>query len=736
MVPRTIFEEARSFHQKGDYARAIAMYEEALRDDPKQADVWQLKAMAEHQAGQLATARESAARAIEAGGETVALLMLEGGVLHDMGNLAEAEQRFARAVAAAPNVAGPRVELGRVHLDQGRTQDALADFQAAVSADPNHVRAWNNLGIALQSLNRLDDALRAFNHALTLNPAYPLAHFNVGRIHSVRADPKHALEHAEAAVRYDPSLVEAWLLIGDLQRGMRQGAKAIAAYESAIRAAPANVKAKNVHAETLAEMGRIEEAKREYREISTRVPDNLRAALGANLLLPQVYSDLRNLETARRGYAAGLERLHEAASGFRFSSRNAALAEAAWTNFYLAYQGQNDRALQARYGDLQRRVLEPVLPEFFEPRARRPGGDRIRVGFLSHFFFNCTAGRYFMSWITHLDKSRFETFVYYTNEWVADDTRTIAAAAGTFRHLPKHPLYTVARHVTGDALDILVYPELGMHPDVFTLAGLRLAPVQASGWGHPTTTGLPEIDWFISCTEMEPTQAQEHYRERLALLPGLGTRYAIPRAEATGSRADFSLPEDKTLYLVPQSLFKIHPDNDDLVARVLERDPRGVAVMFTSPRDQVTADFGVRLHQALARRNLSMEDRVLFLESSLTHENYVRLNELCDVMLDTAHWSGGNTSLDALAAGLPIVTLPGRLMRSRQSQAMLRALGCDELVTSDADGFVAKAVELGTNVDLRRSLSERILANRGELFERDEPVRALEAFLERAVIPA
>src|SRR6266849_9251311 len=262
MNPQHI-QEARGFHQKGDFARAIQMYEEALRDDPRLAEVWQLKGMAEHQSGRLHEARRSAARAIEAGGETVPLLLFEGGVLHDLGELAEAEQRFARAAAAQPGAAGPRVELGRVHLDQGRPQEALEDFQAAVGADPNHVRAWNNLGIALQSLNRLDDARRAFNHALTINPTYGLAHFNVARIHSVRADPKHAYEHAELAVRYDPSLVEAWLLIGDLQRAARETAKALQAYESAIRAAPANVKARNVHAEVLGEIGRTEEARRE-----------------------------------------------------------------------------------------------------------------------------------------------------------------------------------------------------------------------------------------------------------------------------------------------------------------------------------------------------------------------------------------------------------------------------------------------------------------------------------------
>jgi predicted O-linked N-acetylglucosamine transferase (SPINDLY family) len=72
-------------------------------------------------------------------------------------------------------------------------------------------------------------------------------------------------------------------------------------------------------------------------------------------------------------------------------------------------------------------------------------------------------------------------------------------------------------------------------------------------------------------------------------------------------------------------------------------------------------------------------------------------------------------------------------MRGRQSQAMLRALGVGgELIAKDADDYVARAVGLGRDRELRRSLSERILANREALFERDEPVRALERFFESA----
>jgi CRISPR-associated protein Csy1 len=406
-----------------------------------------------------------------------------------------------------------------------------------------------------------------------------------------------------------------------------------------------------------------------------------------------------------------------------------------WTNFYLAYQGRNDRDLQRRYGELHRRVLERAVPQLFAPRAIRAPRERVRVGFLSHFFFNCTAGRYFASWITHLDRTRFETVVYYTNEWVADDTRTIAAAADRFRHLPGRPLADIARQVVADELDVLVYPELGMHPETFTLAGLRLAPVQCCGWGHPNTTGLPEIDWFISCAEMEPADAQAHYSERLALLPGLGTRYSRPRGETTGTRADFGIPEDRTAYLVPQSIFKIHPDNDALIAQVLARDPRGVAVMFASHHDRLTQDFAARLGRSLTARGVDIHERVIFLAPFVPHARYLRLNALCDAMIDTLHWSGGNTSLDALASGLPVATCPGALMRGRQSQAMLRTLGVPELIAATPDELVEIALRLGTDRAWRDELSSRITANAPALFERDEPVRALESFLERAAKP-
>ena len=239
------------------------------------------------------------------------------------------------------------------------------------------------------------------------------------------------------------------------------------------------------------------------------------------------------------------------------------------------------------------------------------------------------------------------------------------------------------------------------------------------------------MDRYISCEAMETADASSHYREQLMLLPGLGTNYAMPELAGEPPRAEFGLPEGRTLYLAPQSLFKMHPDNDALIARVLAENADADVVMFEASRERSTRSFRARLDAALAAHGVSPQ-RVRMLKPDLQHAAYLRLNAVCDVMLDSVHWSGGNTSIDAIASALPIVTLPGALMRGRQSAAMLAAMQMPQLVAGDAAGYVAKAVALGRDREARREAADAICERRAALFSRDEPIRALEDLLEAA----
>ncbi len=118
---------------------------------------------------------------------------------------------------------------------------------------------------------------------------------------------------------------------------------------------------------------------------------------------------------------------------------------------------------------------------------------------------------------------------------------------------------------------------------------------------------------------------------------------------------------------------------------------------------------------------------------SLAHKDYLRVNRVCDAMLDTLYWSGGNTSLDALACGLPIVTLPGALMRGRQTAGMLRVIGVTDLVAGDRGDYVRLATRLAGDAAWRGELRRRIEGARDKLFDDRAPIERLQAFFQEVV---
>jgi CRISPR-associated protein Csy1 len=179
-------------------------------------------------------------------------------------------------------------------------------------------------------------------------------------------------------------------------------------------------------------------------------------------------------------------------------------------------------------------------------------------------------------------------------------------------------------------------------------------------------------------------------------------------------------------------MFKIHPDNDRLFARVLAASPGSRLVLFSARHPAVTDRYMKRLAGELAGFGIDVRARVIVLPL-MSHDDYLRVNRLCDFALDTLYWSGGNTSLDALASGLPIVTHPGEFMRGRQSAAMLRLMRVDELIARDRDDYVSIASRLADDPAWRMGLARRIAEGRVNVFDDSTPPAAFAAAIEQRV---
>jgi CRISPR-associated protein Csy1 len=137
----------------------------------------------------------------------------------------------------------------------------------------------------------------------------------------------------------------------------------------------------------------------------------------------------------------------------------------------------------------------------------------------------------------------------------------------------------------------------------------------------------------------------------------------------------------------------------------------------------VTERFAARVQRAIAARGVAPGSQLKFLPRMNTTA-FRRVLAAADVVIDTLRWSGGNTSLDAIASGTPVVTCPGRFMRARQTAAMLRMIGLAELVVDSADDLVARAVSIARDPERNWDLRRRIAERRALLFDQDAPVEA------------
>jgi predicted O-linked N-acetylglucosamine transferase (SPINDLY family) len=487
--------------------------------------------------------------------------------------------------------------------------------------------------------------------------------------------------------------------LGNALRQLDRTAEAMVSYRAALRLDPTLFAAHANLGNHLAEEGHTEEARDHYRHAHGLQPlPRLRFLY--ETLLPVLYDSVDHVRATRAHLVERLRAME--ADGLRVDPTHEIIP----THFYLAYQGENDRdvhAAIARLGGGPRRL--DVRP------GPRRGGKKLRIAFLSAYLRNHTIGQLNHGLIRRLSRDRFEVLVLSIGRPDEGLGRQIRQSADHYLVLPPAP-QAALRAVAELGLDILYLPDVGMDALAWTLAFSRLAGVQVATWGHPVTTGLPTVDYFLSGRDLEVDGAEAHYTEKLIRLPRLGVVYDRPEPSAPGrDRASFGLPERAHLYLCPQTLFKFHPEFDALLGDILRRDPQGLLVLLEGKYPNWTDMLLRRFRRGIG----DVCERVRFL-GKLSRPDFLSLLAAADVMLDPIHFGGGNTSYEGLALATPIVTWPSALLRGRLTYAMYCQMGLPDLVAHDAAGYVERAVRLGTEPDYRQEIRGRIAESAGVLY--------------------
>ena len=460
------------------------------------------------------------------------------------------------------------------------------------------------------------------------------------------------------------------------------------------------------------------------------LPNEYVFQLFKHLTLPIVYNTSEEITFYRERFVLELEKLIQQTSLKTPEDKiNALRGFSSFTNFYLAYQAHNVVESQSKYANLVHQVMVANYSQWVQPQSMPPllENGKIRVGYISSYLHSYSGTLWLTGWLRYCNHQQFEIYCYYTGNDPDPITEQFRQYSDRFRHIP-HNLEAVCQQIIDDKLHILVFPEIGMDAPTIQIAALRLAPVQCSAWGHPVTSGLPTIDYFISSELMEPKNAQLHYSETLIKLPNIGVAYPKPTVgKLNNSRLDFGLREDAVIYLCCQAPFKYLPQYDFILAEIARRVPQA---QFIFPRGELLRE---RLKFAFAAVNLDSEDYCLF-RTIPTRHDYIAINFLSDVFLDTFTWSGGNTSLEAIACNLPIVTCPGEFMRGLHAYSFLKMLGVTDTIAQNEEEYIQIAVKLGLDSQWRRDIAQRMSQRQYDLFDDQVCVTALEGFYRQIVL--
>ncbi len=645
------------------------------------------------------------------------------------GRVGEAYALATAALRAQPGDVRALALFARAALALGHRDEARGTLEGAVSASPQRPEPRVLLAQCLLAIGDAAGARRATDALLALAPDSEQALVLAVESRLRDGQPGDAARLAEDFARRHPASRPALLAWHRALQAARAAPQACLAVSARIAALDGSATDWILHAIALAEAGRLAEADAAIDEALRRDPGFV-PARRMRLLTPspQVHPDADAEARFRASVEAGIDGFG-AAELAALPPAHAELALIAAPRFNCHYLGGPVRDWQARSARVLEALVARALPPP-APRRRRTAGEKPRVGICSAFLRRHTVTRLFGALVEALDPAEFELFLFAPTDQVDEVTQRVGARARRIES-GERTLTEWSATIDRCALDVLVFLDVGMSSLVEALAARRHAPVQAMLWGHPVTSGLSTMDWFLTADAMERAGGEADYSERLWRLPGLGTCFEAPTVRAEPVPELAALPADAIVCAIPQMAQKLRPVHDALLVELARAAPDLVFAFTPHAIGEIGAQFRARIARRFAEAGLDPERRIALCRA-LPHAGYFGLAARADFALDPIDWSGGNTSLELFARDLPILTLPRETMRSRHTQAMLAMMGLPELIATDESDYLARAIRLATDRDWRAAMGTRIRERKAVLYRDRRVIDSFVEFIRRA----
>lgn len=669
---------------------------------------------------------------------------------HQKGNLSDAEKLYLNILSDYPNHPDVLHLLGVACSQQGKMDKAINYINMAIIFNPNNPEYYSNLGETYNRAEKPNEAITNFRKAINLVPNFAMAHYNLANTLKKIGQEQEAIKHYQEAIKYLPNNPEFYYNLGNSFRDLGMYRSAIETYQTGLKINSNNPNMHNNLAATLTEMDNVEEAKYHYQQSIKLNPDFEDAysnLSGLNQKQGYISEAISNIEKVQKikaskgdhsknnllelskksifpiipqsnneidSYIENLSQLLDKIDVSSFTSDDFKKFEV-YPPSIITYYGRDNKELKEKYYNLYKNS--------FKTYTKRNVNLKPHIGFVvTHghegVFIKCMSGI-----INNISKEKFKITLVCSQPNGEKILRSaIKSQEVNYLSIP-HDLDKAAEIIYQNYFDILHYWEIGTDAINYFLPYYNTANIQCTTWGWPDTSGINNLNYYISCENFEMPESDSHYSETLIKLHNLPTYYYKPPIpEQIKPRQHFNLKEDSNIYLCAQNVRKVHPDFDQIVFKILEKDPKAQILFIGDKQENLTNT----LKNRILNQSPEYKDQIRFM-TRIDESEYLSLVKISDVILDTLYYTGGaNTNYDAFACGTPVVTMPTKHHRGKYTAGVYQKLGIDDCIATSIDDYAEIAVKIASDKNYRAELSQKILNKSEMLFEDMKAVRELE----------
>ena len=577
-----------------------------------------------------------------------------GNAQRSVGNLPKAAKAFRKALEQDPQLTAAMVNLGQTLLDQNEAGGALDIFLQARDLEPENAEVSNGLGLALQNLDRRHEAKKAFEHAIKSNNQHPSALGNLATLLQQEGRSEEALSIYRDALAFDPNNPGILENLGHILQGLGHQTEAAEIFQN-LANNNNNITPHLLHARM--HLCNWED----YEELTAKVL--------------KIVSEDSNEKTVPPFALLGIS----TTPSIRLKAAKRSADKAA----------EHVSNLSTKKSTYHVSGIE---------NKNRP----MRIGYVSPDFRTHSLGQTFDPLLRAHNKKDFKVYGYSTNPSSDSLQNQLQGAFSCFRDVSRDSALDIANCIREDKIDILV--DLAGHTrgtrlEVFAL---KPAPVQAHYLGYGATIGADYIPWLISDSVHTPRELEAYCSESLVLLPDSFMATTPPVSLARPKpRSDHNLPDSAMVYAAFNANYKFEPSVFACWMNILNHCHKAVLWLKAS-----TSKAEANLRREAEKAGIN-PNRLIFAQRLPRSEHIARLS-LADVALDTFLHNGGVTTVDALTAGLPVVTCAGINHSERTGASLLTAANLENLVTHSPAQYLDLALQLAENTDMRLRLKERV----------------------------